>query len=177
MCYSGWPITRQSNSTMVPQQLTKGQNTITNEIQNDEKKGENIRPKAPFYICWCTSLSPFPSLFFVLFQSARRLAQLAQLQSEWGSNRERDNEKERRGSQRAKWLVGFRQWIGIDSPGRGCLYSVDGFNKGPTTLVREGHETSADIILCLPPVPNNWGSGLKDPTFVRSVICHLPLEM
>lgn len=46
-----------------------------------------------------------------------------------------------------------------------------------TTLVREGHETCADIILCLPPVPNNWGSGLKDPSFVWCVICHLPLEM
>lgn len=101
---------------------------------------------------------PPPCFPFALSRCARHLARLAELQSERGSSEERDNEAMRRGSERAKWLVGFRLWIGIDSPGRGCLHSADGCNKGQTTLLREGHETSADIILRLPPVPDDWGS-------------------
>lgn len=65
--------------------------------------------------------------------------------------------KEKRGLERAKWRVGFRQMISVNFWGRGCLHSADGFKKGRTASHREGHETSADIILCLPPVTDSWG--------------------
>ncbi|KAK5851112.1 hypothetical protein PBY51_001931 [Eleginops maclovinus] len=47
--------------------------------------------------------------------------------------------------------------IGIDSPGGHRLHSADCLRKGQTTLCRIGHGTSADIVLCLPPAPKNWG--------------------
>ncbi len=132
-----------------------------------------IRPKAFFYICWSTSPSPFLSLSFALFQGARRLVQLAELQRRVKQQQGERQRKERRGSERAKWLVGFRRWIDIDSPGRGCLHSADSFNKGQQLY---------SMKVTKPPLISYFVSHqcLKtggQTQVLCSVICHVPVAM
>lgn len=53
------------------------------------------------------------------------------------------------------------------------MHAANSLSKGQTIFLGEGHRTFADIIFCLPPVPNNWGKGSKTQDFsVACVIYH-----
>lgn len=98
------------------------------------------------------------SLSLTLISQTPCLAPLAGRATEQGQQRLRQwKEKNKKGSEWAKWPVGFRQPIGIDFSGSGCSHPADGLKKGPAASRGEGHGSSAEILLCLPPVMGNRG--------------------
>lgn len=101
------------------------------------------------------------SLSFTLISQMPCLAALAGRATERGQQRLRRGrqwkEGNKKGSEWAKWPVGFRQLIGIDFSGSGCSHPADGLKMGPAASRGEGHGSSADILLCLPPVTGNQG--------------------
>lgn len=94
---------------------------------------KKIGPKA----CLLHLLLSPPLLLFLCAPPRCQTPRRAGRATEWVRQHQKERQwKERRGSVRAQWLAGLRRWIGINSPGGGCLHSADGFNKGQTTLLR-----------------------------------------